>query len=240
MQTPTASVHTWGCNIAEEAKAHWSLAVKWRLRWQWCRPQEVAFPLSCSWRSCFPALSTCPAPVKRVKTCSGHSFSSGGHSHTTCNCAYCLLATKRSVKTFCVHAITIRLSFLMDQVQQIGVRSILTPSTLSASIFTPLKKSRELNILGHVLPPERTWDLLAVPSACGSGTSSADCCAFSNRSFKAVEHWIQGQFREIAFLITGQEFSCTSFTLAWMLQSAVICMNWLLQPAWVIFLRLEF
>jgi len=56
-------------------------------------------------------------------------------------------------------------------------------------------------------------DALAMPSACGSGTSGADCRTFTSGSLRAMENSVQGEFREIAVLITGQEFSPTSFTL---------------------------
>lgn len=79
-------------------------------------------------------------------------------------------------------------------------------------IHTSLKKA-EFTVLGSALPAESA-QCSAMPSACGSGTRGADCCTFTIRSLKAMENSIQGEFREIAFLITGQEFSPTSFTLA--------------------------
>lgn len=76
------------------------------------------------------------------------------------------------------------------------------------------QKSGELRIQGEELPPEGKHDVLARHSACGSGTSRADSRTFTSRSLKAMENSVQGEFREIAVLITGQEFSPTSFTLA--------------------------
>lgn len=75
------------------------------------------------------------------------------------------------------------------------------------------QKSVELKVLGSALSAESAR-CSTMPSACGSGTRGADCCTFTSRSLKAMENSIQGEFREIAFLITGQEFSPTSFTLA--------------------------
>lgn len=123
-------------------KVHWTLAVQRRLRWRWYRPREVAFPLA---RLLKPQFSSsfclpCPlAPVKIVKTCPNHSSSSGGHSHTTCKCADCLLAIKWSVKAIYIYAVTIWLRSLMDQVQQRSIRSIPTHST-GSSIFTSPKE----------------------------------------------------------------------------------------------------
>lgn len=61
------------------------------------------------------------------------------------------------------------------------------------------ERNGELKLLGGALPPERRRDAPAMPSACGSGTSGADCRTFTGGSLKAMENSIQGEIREIAF-----------------------------------------
>lgn len=152
------------------------------------------------------------APVRRVKTCPNHSSSSGGHSHTTCKCADCLLAIKWSVKAIYIYAITIWLTSLMDQVQQRSIRSIPTHST-GSSIFTSPKE------MGNY----KFWEARCLQR---EGAMLQQCLALVvlapvelTAALSPVDHSRQWriQFREnsgkLLFLITGQEFSPTSFTL---------------------------